>query len=1091
MIFRRQRRECDSGFALVVALSLMAFVLLLLLSLSSLISVERKSVAITTNELQARSTALLAMQNALGELQKHAGRDQRVSAGASILDTDPETMAVEWGGEEFEEEYWTGIWDENGQLKTWLVSGNEGLSPADADFVSPVDEVVNGASFYDDDSVQAPLVLIEQGAYAFWVGDEGVKAKLPLLQGATASTSPLASAQKVEVSLMTDLDWLDGSSVSPGELEKVVTTETMKLLGSTPDQVASLDAHRHDLSHYGYGLLTDPVEGGLKKDLTLALFDGSDLPSGQIFEPVGGGAPSLTDPGGPLWGQLQSWAQAGSSAVNSDGSANVRPATDVQTGIFPVVTQMQFYVAPRYVKDTDAQTLRVYLEIYPAITLWNPYDRPLTGNDFKIDIGRNFWDYSKASPEYNHYNSTFYAWKLTLWDSTGASEEYNHQSTQKFPSAGAVYGAMHFDLGSVRLNPGESMVFSAPAGNGSMDIQTTGYSYYPLAPGFRPTAYYSLETDVERPYDPADPDSEDYEFVLAAWRTITLSLRLRNGDDILQQVFWLGGVQEATPARTALLELGSTDILVNPKGVVGVKSVRNFTDSLGNAGEDESIQWLAHQNPRGGSQGLIPIFLYNETPLNIQTSHILNPSFYASSYLNGYEYDFGLTNIGNGLSVDSATIDETVLFETPPGRDRLHGVGQLMHAPLYYSGADVSRADAANSENKNDTANRLRWWRFDNSMPAYAVGNSEADPRIPLDALFVDWNSGLYDTAWTTTYAMVEGRHYDHSYLLNRSLWDGYFFSALPNVTSRTSGNSRVVALDETRTSVMTGDEAAAEFMIDGAFNINSTSEEAWRAVLGAFFGVEVESSATDASPFLRVHDNPGDLFDAANDDSEDEPAYHGYRALTEEQIANLARQIVKQVKWRALGRDRPFTSMADFVNRDPTAAAPSGLGDADAFRLRGALSSAIAAADQISTVDAGELGIAPADAVINEALSESAYEATPRNEPAFTQEAQEGWRTESLPGWLTQGDLLARLGPVLNVRSDTFTIRAYGETRDPITDTPTSKAWCEATVQRVPEFVDVDADSPETPLASLNGPANAEFGRRFVLVDFRWLAEL
>ena len=58
--------------------------------------------------------------------------------------------------------------------------------------------------------------------------------------------------------------------------------------------------------------------------------------------------------------------------------------------------------------------------------------------------------------------------------------------------------------------------------------------------------------------------------------------------------------------------------------------------------------------------------------------------------------------------------------------------------------------------------------------------------------------------------------------------------------------------------------------------------------------------------------DNPGAPLNSGDDEHSD-AAYHGYRTLTREQIANLAHQIVKQVKWRG-----PFTSLAAFVNRDP-----------------------------------------------------------------------------------------------------------------------------------------------------------------------------
>jgi hypothetical protein len=95
----------------------------------------------------------------------------------------------------------------------------------------------------------------------------------------------------------------------------------------------------------------------------------------------------------------------------------------------------------------------------------------------------------------------------------------------------------------------------------------------------------------------------------------------------------------------------------------------------------------------------------------------------------------------------------------------------------------------------------------------------------------------------------------------------------------------------------------------------------------------------------------------------------------------------------------------------------------------------------------------------------------------------------------LSQGDLLEALGATLTVRSDTFKVRAYGESRDKSGKT-LAKAICEAVVQRVPSFVDTReaADKAQAALgdegrtiAALN-EQNRRFGRRFEVVSLRWL---
>jgi len=87
---------------------------------------------------------------------------------------------------------------------------------------------------------------------------------------------------------------------------------------------------------------------------------------------------------------------------------------------------------------------------------------------------------------------------------------------------------------------------------------------------------------------------------------------------------------------------------------------------------------------------------------------------------------------------------------------------------------------------------------------------------------------------------------------------------------------------------------------------------------------------------------------------------------------------------------------------------------------------------------------------------------------------------------WLTQADLMTALAPVLFPRSDTFVIRAYGEAVNPATGTTEGRAWCEATVQRVPEYFD-KSQPEETAPTDLNSP-NQLYGRRFRPVSFRWL---
>jgi hypothetical protein len=85
------------------------------------------------------------------------------------------------------------------------------------------------------------------------------------------------------------------------------------------------------------------------------------------------------------------------------------------------------------------------------------------------------------------------------------------------------------------------------------------------------------------------------------------------------------------------------------------------------------------------------------------------------------------------------------------------------------------------------------------------------------------------------------------------------------------------------------------------------------------------------------------------------------------------------------------------------------------------------------------------------------------------------------------QQDLVQAFAPVLAARSDTFVIRTYGDTQNPATGQVVARAYCEAVVQRLPEYVDATATPAEqTPVA---GSTNDKLGRRFKIISFRWLS--
>jgi Tfp pilus assembly protein PilX len=218
---RPRATDKRTGFVLIITIILMAFLVLLMVSMASLTRVETQLAANYQQQDRARQHALLSLNIALGQLQKHAGSDQVVTARADILSTTPANTS------NFSS-YYTGVWAASpapsnpnsprpAALKTWLVSGNETtpLARTPADTAAPstdiflLDKTVNSL---DSQKVRVRKQAIKStnipglpgsitvGNYAYWVGDEGVKAKVTVTDpfanwSATTSGSPSLAAQ--------------------------------------------------------------------------------------------------------------------------------------------------------------------------------------------------------------------------------------------------------------------------------------------------------------------------------------------------------------------------------------------------------------------------------------------------------------------------------------------------------------------------------------------------------------------------------------------------------------------------------------------------------------------------------------------------------------------------------------------------------------------------------------------------------------------------------------------------------------------------------------------------------------------------------
>ncbi|HEY1122030.1 MAG TPA: hypothetical protein VGE67_10535, partial [Haloferula sp.] len=358
----------------------------------------------------------------------------------------------------------------------------------------------------------------------------------------------------------------------------------------------------------------------------------------------------------------------------------------------------------------------------------------------------------------------------------------------------------------------------------------------------------------------------------------------------------------------------------------------------------------------------------------------------------------------------------------------------------------------------------------------YSVGESRAHPAIPVGStrfaadtsrILLDhsWlaNDALWDKYWFSTLATLQGTAFTGSDSMTQSALATAFFSgerSLPNPRNQAYLPTGTKSEDAATSAISErlGTKTSAYVMTKGGFNVNSVSKAAWVSVLTALSDSNIPLASGnlektgDDIPTLRVRRPTGGLKEGREIKNQ---LWNSYRKLTPGEIDTLAEQIVVEVRERG-----PFLSMSEFVNRR--------LMNTD-LGQKGALQAAIdhtkineimeANATTISATDVASYGWKNSAAVNNTTTGAGA------------------------PGEVSQGDLLSAIGSFTTVRSDTFRIRAFGDARDK-DDKVIARAWCEATVQRFPEYVD-QTDKPEV-AATTN--ANKAFGRRFSVVAFRWL---
>jgi len=236
-------------------------------------------------------------------------------------------------------------------------------------------------------------------------------------------------------------------------------------------------------------------------------------------------------------------------------------------------------------------------------------------------------------------------------------------------------------------------------------------------------------------------------------------------------------------------------------------------------------------------------------------------------------------------------------------------------------------------------------------QPSFPIGNAEAPAYVDREAIGgiqareigevinLGWNNPNPDP-WKSHANDVDNRLLDVSYLLNESLWDRYFLSTIPQTGSvdfqdpLPNGRHRFrTDIDFNNSEVRDYDTASAYLTNVGALNVNSTSVEAWKALLTAFRDLKIQPQSGTENPDETVPVSrsldpiTGQLgfhFDESEHGARVDADFgnvgsgkdltkvvSGFRYMDDQMIEALAERIVDEVRLRG-----PFLSLADFVNR-------------------------------------------------------------------------------------------------------------------------------------------------------------------------------
>ncbi|MGJ8634475.1 MAG: hypothetical protein ACSHX7_11210 [Luteolibacter sp.] len=1087
----------------------MVLLLVLALGMLSLSTINLRISGASNDREIARSNARLAMMTALGELQKLAGSDTRVTAPADALagstTASPYVTGVwrSWEGKDHDTD--TGLpfapdygskedsYDSSsdGRFLGWLLSGssgNDATSPPDIDEGTDTIPLVGEGVFGSGSGKEVhviPTDVGDDGAMAWWIQGENQKA---LMKESLSEPSDNAGwSERLASNGRPDTE--DIGITDDAELAKAVSRQSLNL--ATPLDSNRAGIYFHDITTYSRGLLTNTATGGWRRDLSLMTEQWNNLANANLpfFTLEPGIETSASKANGAIGGLIYPWAVESDFTASAQGSKTYSQGASVgwnalvdyakqyedidssstadnvifsqtlgdrrdEITLLPVLARIHWVLS----FSATAQSASVYnalIHFDPVVTYWNPYDVALSGT---TDA---FWIQLETTIPYTM--------KFTVGSDTSDTKEisrfthHKNNLTFNIPADGEVW------------QPGEARVYSLDGtrANNRYNLMR-GYS---VATGFARTITAAAGGNLQGgPSDTLTVELGEittgtFKFDAVEWRG-NRSLTTNSLGDALAinyvidyadaNSYWgnpLGAVANTTQTLSALASSGDPSPFMVQK--FQLQNINDATiESKGYSNRKPILNHVTNQSTSGTLSDSLDTFPYDVVV----------------SYPNG-----GLISTADGLPSTGATDSDphsyigtspyvldglTSLITAEIPKRPLRSLGELLNFDL--NGYNPAAPQVANP-----------------------IGNSSASYMIEPDEVFI-----------ADSMSASERVSYDHSYVGNHLFFDDWFVSSIAPETNGYSATAirdttTVLSeflseteelpnraykpaniLSESEASTMATDlfsdsdtwhSVASEIEVEGMFNVNSTSVEAWTALLKHQRDADVPYLASGSTTLASTTGHPASRTTVAGDPGAAGAPYNEagtHMVLTDSQIEALATEIVNQVKLRG-----PFLSLSEFMNRRL-------VGGSSDLALSGAVESAL---NELRGRGASENPFLDLESTFAEVVF-------PGQGAAAYPAAAAGNRAYGFPGWIRQADVLRPLAPILSARDDTFTIRAYGASMSG--STVTAEAWCEAVVQRKASYVDEADDTSILPSdTTLTSEANKIFGRKFEIISFRWLS--